>query len=619
MKQIPPPELPKLIVNSSGKHKYVFTYKNRWDSEKQRAWRGKGDSKCVGKLLPVEGKPECGEILFNDEFKEKYSELEDLRVFRYKGGRLEFKPLDDDTHSVHHARTEQRLHAGATWVLNQIVGASPLGMALKETFADYKVALRLLSLAYYHVVCKDRAMCNYEEFAECTWLPYARGCSGSSVGRLLKGITKHKVSKFLTKLNEAYVREQGQSLCERRFWALDSTSISSYSANIDSVEYGHNKDEVCVPQTNVLLIVDQQSGTPVYFRNFDGNVPDTCTIRNTLAELAMLKIDTSNVVLVTDKGYCSSGNWEDLMRNGVSFISNARRNLNAAITQIIEEHYAELIDWNHSIGFINQNAVTVPLQWRYDEFPIKGKKKQKNAVKTLYVHLYYSKAINDEMADRLKLQLRAAIEQHRLDEGKLSEAQKKLLKDYTQEADGKPVINMSRIDKKLRYAGVRVLVSDAIADPLECSVAYEERNEVEYAFNTLKSRLSCNRTGVHSTRAWDGRLFLEVLATAINSMERARVRLYNETAVKNKYRVHYDSDGKLLAKLNNVYMTKFSDGWIFDEVVGKKKELFKILNVPVPSAEQSYERVEPTAEADETPSDIEDLAIETAEDPLEDL
>lgn len=193
------------------------------------------------------------------------------------------------------------------------------------------------------------------------------------------------------------------------------------------------------------------------------------------------------------------------------------------------------------------------------------------------------------------------------------------MKDYTQEADGKPVINMSRIDKKLRYAGVRVLVSDAIADPLECSVAYEERNEVEYAFNTLKSRLSCNRTGVHSTRAWDGRLFLEVLATAINSMVRARVRLYNETAVKNKYRVHYDSDGKLLAKLNNVYMTKFSDGWIFDEVVGKKKELFKILNVPVPSAEQSYERVEPTAEADETPSDIEDLAIETAEDPLEDL
>lgn len=102
-------------------------------------------------------------------------------------------------------------------------------------------------------------------------------------------------------------------------------------------------------------------------------------------------------------------------------------------------------------------------------------------------------------------------------------------------------------------------------------------------------------------------------------MVRARVRLYNETAVKNKYRVHYDSDGKLLSKLNNVYMTKFSDGWIFDEVVGKKKELFKILNVPVPSAEQSYERVEPTAEADETPSDIEDLAIETAEDPLEDL
>ena len=33
-------------------------------------------------------------------------------------------------------------------------------------------------------------------------------------------------------------------------------------------------------------------------------------------------------------------------------------------------------------------------------------------------------------------------------------------------------------------------------------------------------------------------------------------------------------------------MTYFKEGWIFDEVVGKKKELFRILNLPVPSSEQ---------------------------------
>ncbi len=42
MSAITPPKLPKLIVNSSGKYKYVFTYKNRWDKEVKRSTRGKG-------------------------------------------------------------------------------------------------------------------------------------------------------------------------------------------------------------------------------------------------------------------------------------------------------------------------------------------------------------------------------------------------------------------------------------------------------------------------------------------------------------------------------------------------------------------------------------------------
>ena len=93
---ITPPELPKFIVNRSGQHRYVFTYKNRWDKETKRSTRGKGDTQSVGKLIDVEGRPDCGEILFNEDFKAQYPELRLLRVFRYKGGRLEFKPLDED-------------------------------------------------------------------------------------------------------------------------------------------------------------------------------------------------------------------------------------------------------------------------------------------------------------------------------------------------------------------------------------------------------------------------------------------------------------------------------------------------------------------------------------------
>ena len=254
----------------------------------------------------------------------------------------------------------------------------------------------------------------------------------------------------------------------------------------------------------------------------------------------------------------------------------------------------------------------------YDEYPIKGRLGQKNARKTLYFHLYYSKEINDEIANRLSSNLADALRQLRSDPDKLTETQRKLIADYTTEADGKTIISMSKVDEKLRYAGVRVLVSDTITDPLECCVAYEERNQVEHAFNTLKARLSCNRTGVHSTKAWEGKLFLQMLASAIAGMVRARVKIYNESAVRKKCRVHYDSDYKLLARLNNVYMTKCRSGWIFDEVVGKKKELFRVLGVPVPTAEQVFERDE-VAEAPEEVHDIEELAAEMVDDDIDEL
>ena len=620
MPAITPPELPRFIVNASGKYKYVFTYKNRWDKEAKRSTRGKGDTTSVGRLVPVEGRPDCGEILFNEEFKKKFPQLRLLRVFRYKGGRLEFKPIDENEVNVLRPSEIVRLHGGATWALNQIVGDTPLARVLRDVFPRHKTFLRLLSLAYYLVITRNPSLCDYEEFAECTWLPYRRGCTSGSISRLLQGITKDKICKFLTKLNQEYNKAHGKSLSERRFWALDSTSITSYSENIDSVERGYNKDLIDAPQTNVLMIVDQKTGETVYYRNFDGNVPDVSTVRNTLAELAMLKINLENVVLVTDRGYGSKANWEDMLRNNMSFVSNARLNLNGAIKETIDAHYQELLNWNSTVSFIKQNAVTVPVEWKYDEFPVAGKRSQKNASKTLYMHLYFNKAINDEMAGRLQMGLSGALEQHKANPAKLTDTQRKLLDRYTQESKGSLRIDMRKVDESLRYAGVRVLVSDTIKDALECCVAYEERNQVEYAFNMLKAELNCNRTKVHSTKAWEGRLFLQVLATAIGGMVRARIKLYNESAKqdKKKYRVHYDSDHKLLAKLQNIYMTQFNAGFMFDEIVGKKKELFKILNVPVPTVEQVIADEPEDIDQDEL-RDLNEIAALTCGDDLEDL
>lgn len=97
-----------------------------------------------------------------------------------------------------------------------------------------------------------------------------------------------------------------------------------------------------------------------------------------------------------------------MLRNNMSFICNAHRNLNAAITDIIDENYAALLNWNNGVSYLKQNALTVPIVWHYDEFPVAGKRSQKQTKATLYVHLYFSKDVANEMSRRLQTQLCAA-------------------------------------------------------------------------------------------------------------------------------------------------------------------------------------------------------------------
>ncbi len=128
------PQLPPLLVNGTKTNKYVCTYENVWDKDKRRSTRSK--TVCVGKFIVDKDRPDYGEILFNEAFKNKYPQLDNYRVFRSKGGRLEFKFVNENNCTISDKTSVRQLHGGATWALNQIVGQSCIGRALKKTFPN---------------------------------------------------------------------------------------------------------------------------------------------------------------------------------------------------------------------------------------------------------------------------------------------------------------------------------------------------------------------------------------------------------------------------------------------------------------------------------------------------
>ena len=90
-----------------------------------------------------------------DKFKSKG------KLIRYK---LEFSQADeledieDNTLFVRKAKDLRVVHAGATWLLDEVIADTPLSKALRDTFNTYNSTQKLLSLAYFKILEPEKAM-----------------------------------------------------------------------------------------------------------------------------------------------------------------------------------------------------------------------------------------------------------------------------------------------------------------------------------------------------------------------------------------------------------------------------------------------------------------------------
>lgn len=613
MPEIVPPELPPLIVNGSAGRKYVFTYKNVWDSERKRAVRCKGGGQCVGRYEPVEGEVGCGEIFFYDDFKALYPALKELRVFRRKGGKLEFKPASVEMDRLKRPAGRQ-LHGGATWALNQFIAGTPLGRAIHSVFGDGGRDLKILSLAFFLVIHEDGCLSNYEEFAEAAWLPHPVAMTGGAIRHFLSTIAPEDAARFQARLAEEFLRQCGGKIAKRRFLALDSTSVRPGSQSFRATECTGSESLLDAPMSNVLLIVDEVTGLPLLWHNFEGNVPDASMIRGVLSKLAHVNVDMKNVIWVRDRASGLPVNCDDRRRQGIGFVDSAPLGADEALKSLIDRHYAELLDWNNEVPFLNQAAVTVPVDRQGSELSEAGRPSLKTP---LCAHIGFSKALHQQAEQNLKQRLAAFLKYCRKtpeDDG----ASGKIIRDGMNQPDagGHWTISMSKVDRCLRYAGVKVLVSDAMADVTDCVMAFEDRLLVEHAVGAIPSRLSCDRAQANSAENWESKLFLQMIASAVRIMVRRRLKVWNDSACCPTLCVHFDSEHKLLAKLNNIPMFNLPSGWCFGEIEARKQALFSVLGVPVPAMGEAV----PAGASAEAPDEVpEEAPLPTADVSVEDL
>ena len=124
-------------------------------------------------------------------------------------------------------------------------------------------------------------------YAQSHKLPCQDPLTPTSITRLFQSISKEDELNFFTKyIEELYCAHE---LPTRRFWALDSTSISTY-AKLADAKFGHNKQNEDIPQINVLMITDQKTGRPIFYNRFNGAIPDVSTVTSTFETLLHLAL-----------------------------------------------------------------------------------------------------------------------------------------------------------------------------------------------------------------------------------------------------------------------------------------------------------------------------------------
>ncbi len=245
MAVINPPKLPSLLLNKGPKGGYyVYTYQNIWDADKKRSRRA--NSKKVGVIL--NGGKE-GLIKWDEHFIKDYPELEHLDVFR-EGRKYVFKAKEPQINSLDFYKNTKIYHAGATFVLDYIVSQSNIGKALSRVFFKYNDYLKILSIAYYLILCKNNKISQFEEFSECTRLPYQRVLSPSSIYRLFERIDEEKVDRFIEIMNDYYFKNRDEN--DYVYLAFDSTSISTYSPNLRFADFGKIKMAMIYISTTFL-------------------------------------------------------------------------------------------------------------------------------------------------------------------------------------------------------------------------------------------------------------------------------------------------------------------------------------------------------------------------------
>ena len=469
--------------------RYAYDNKAYWDKEKKQS---RAKRKLIGKV-----DPETGEIVPTRGCKKRSNKESATTV----------KP------GLEAITKTKRSFYGATWLFEQIGKLTGLTEDLKACFPD--IHKQIASIAHYLILEENNSLSRFSHWEKYHIHPYGKDIPSQRSSELFQSITEGARMNFF--------RKQGKRRLEKEYWALDTTSISSYSDVLKQVKLGKNKEHDLLPQINLALLFGEESGLPFYYRKLPGNITDVKTVRQLVEEFNVMGYKKVKVVL--DRGFYSKNNVDALYQQHQKFLMGTKLNLKY-VRNVLDEERENLKIWPHFHNQFDTYGVCRPIEWDYEqERPYKGDvlKEKRRA----YLLLFY----NPEKAakDQTEMNRYLASLQDDLMTGKRRENRTKDYEKYftvteTPKRGRKVTANQDAMRESTKNYGYFALLSNEIKDPFEALSLYRSKDIVEKAFGNLKERLNFRRMQVSSELSLNGKLFVEFVALIYLSYVKKRMQ-----------------------------------------------------------------------------------------------
>lgn len=458
------------LHNKSNGVTYVYSNHSYRDKETHKV---KHDRKCIGHL-----DPDSGEIVPNRQRK------------------AAAKPAE----AAEPCRVED---IGVYMLAENAAKQSGMERILKETFPDDWKAM--LTCAYY-LVSEGRPLCHAEQWSSSAKTPFGARLGDQRISELLNRITADKQQTFFAKWT-------GLNCAMENFFALDITSVSSYSEQNSYVRNGYNRDKESLPQINLLMVAGEKTHLPIYYQMLPGSIHDVSTLRMNLQKMYLFEMNSLGLVM--DKGFFSEKNVDELYRLHHKFLIGVPFSTKLA-DKAVERNREEIVSHHHLIEVMGNEiyAITETKHW-------KGSHR-------IYVHTYFDsfKAAMDERKFNHRL---LGWHDELSNNQTIAENQKYydrffIVKD-TPKRGRKVEYNEEAIASyKKNHAGWFVLVSNKIKDATEALSVYRHKDTVEKEFDDLKNDLDMKRLRMHMPRSVEGRLFIQFLASILTAWLREKLR-----------------------------------------------------------------------------------------------